>query len=118
MDKDARSHSQGSMWASQTRVDIVPGSIKGKVIEIDGSGSLITDIYTAQLTSAPRDASVRITVDEHETFGIFAVPHGQPAMTLIALLDGDENPLKIEIVDDSASAMLGVRTGAPVEVIW
>jgi S-adenosylmethionine hydrolase len=100
------------------RVDIVPGSVKGKVIEIDGRGSLITDIHTAQLTSAPRDASVRITVDEHETFGIFTVPHDQPAMTLIALVDGNESPLKIELVDDSASAMLGVRAGAPVEVVW
>jgi S-adenosylmethionine hydrolase len=104
--------------ASQLRIVIVPGSIKGKVIEIDASGSLITDIRTAQLASAPRDASVRITVDEHETFGIFVGDHGQPSMTLIATLDGEESPLKIQLVDDSASAMLGVRTGAPVEVIW
>lgn len=96
----------------------MPGSIKGKVIEVDAGGSLVTDIGPAQLASAPRDSSVRITVDEHETFGIFEGVHGQPSMTLIATLEGANGPLKIQLVDDSASAMLGVRSGAPVEVIW
>ncbi len=96
----------------------MPGSIKGKVTEIDSSGSLITDIQADQLSSAPRDASVRITVDEHETFGIFGQDHGQPDMTLIAIVHEPAGSLRIELVNDSASAMLGVRAGAPVEVIW
>ncbi len=96
----------------------MPVSIKGKVIEIDSGGSLITDIPVSQLNSAPRDASVRITVDEHETFGIFGADHGQPEMTLIAILDEPAQKLKIELVNDSASAMLSVRAGAPVEVMW
>ena len=96
----------------------MPGSIKGKVTEVDSSGSLITDIQSGLLSGAPRDASVRIMVDEHETFGIFGQDHGQPDMTLIAILIEPAGPLRIELVNDSASAMLGVRAGAPVEVSW
>ncbi|MGN6544331.1 MAG: SAM hydroxide adenosyltransferase [Aureliella sp.] len=98
----------------------MPGSIKGTVVEVDDRGSLITDITHAQLAATPRDASVRITVDEHETFGLFSPAHDQPSMTLVAILDdqSDDGRLKVELVDDSASAMLGVRPGAPVEVVW
>ena len=96
----------------------MPGSIKGKVTEIDSGGSLITDIQAVQLAAVPRDESVRISVDEHETFGIFGQDHGQPSMTLIAVLAEPDGPLRIELVSDSASAMLGVRAGAPVEVHW
>ncbi len=96
----------------------MPGSVKGKVTQVDSSGSLVTDIEAGQLSAAPRDASVRITVDEHETFGIFGQDHDQPEMTLIAILVEPAGSLRIELVSDSASAMLGVRVGAPVEVIW
>jgi hypothetical protein len=54
---------------------------------------------------------------EHETVGIFGSDHGQPAMTLIAIADGQE-ALKLHLVEDSAAMMLGVRAGAPVEVRW
>lgn len=93
-------------------------SIKGKVIEVDKGGALITDIASSKLESTPRDISVRIIVDEHETFGLFVEPHDQPSMTLVAIVSEGEGPLRIELVDDSASAMLGVRAGAPVEVLW
>lgn len=94
------------------------GSVKGKVIEVNSRGSLVTDITATQLGTAPRDASVRITVDEHETFGLFGAEHGQPSMTLVAIVEDGDAPLTIELVDDSASALLGVRSGAPVEVNW
>lgn len=96
----------------------MPSTIKGKVIEVDGGGSLITDIASSQLSASPRDSSVRITVDEHETFGLFPSQHGQPPMTLVAVIHEGDDPLKIELVDDNASALLGVKAGAPVEVIW
>ncbi len=99
------------------RMPAVAGTIEGKVVAIDAQGSLVTDIEAAQLAPAPRDISVRIMVDEHETFGIFPVEHDQAEMTLIAVA-GDTGPLKIELVGDSASAMLGVRAGAPVKVTW
>ncbi len=93
------------------------GTISGKVVAIDDSGNLVTDISGSHLTDAPRDASLRVVVDEHETYGLFPVDHSQPSMTLVATL-ADGGPLTIVLVGDSASAMLGVRAGAPVEVHW
>lgn len=90
--------------------------LSGKVVEIDASGSLVTDIPPGELDGAPRDAALRIVVDEHETFGLYPADHSQPAMTLVAVLDGEK--LKVTIVGESASAMLGVQVGAPVEVNW
>lgn len=92
------------------------GKLLGKVVDIDASGSLVTDIPPGDLDGAPRDASLRTVVDEHETFGLYPADHSQPEMTLVAVLDDDQ--LKITIVGESASAMLGVQIGAPVEVSW
>jgi hypothetical protein len=88
--------------------------ISGKVIEIGPGGDLITDISSASLVRAPRDETVRILVDdEHETFGIFPEDHLQPSMTLIAILP-ESGDLRLHLVDDAASMMLGVRVGASV----
>ena len=92
--------------------------IQGKVVEVGPNGDLITDIAPKDWRDIPRSTETRVKVDqEHETVGIFGNDHGQPAMTLIAIADG-ESPLKLHLVDDSASIMLGVRTGASVEVCW
>lgn len=93
------------------------GTISGKVVEVSSEGDLITDIQGDNLSDAPRDSTLRIVVDEHETFGLHPVEHSQPAMTLVAILPS-EGPIKIALVGDSASAMLGVQVGAPVEVSW
>ena len=77
----------------------------------------VTDITSQQLAEAPRDESVRVIVDEHETFGLYPPEHSQPEMTLVAVL-GCDRPLSIVLVGDNASAMLGVQVGAPVEVRW
>ena len=95
----------------------VSGTLSGKVVQIDDLGNLVTDIPGTSLAAAPRGASLRVVVDEHETFGLFPTDHSQPAMTLVATVD-EQGPLKIVLVGDSASAMLGVRAGAPVEVYW
>jgi S-adenosylmethionine hydrolase len=95
----------------------VSGTLSGKVVEIDATGNLVTDIPSASLEKAPRDASLRVVVDEHETYGLFPIDHSQPSMTLVAIVE-DSNPLRIVLVGDSASAMLGVRPGAVVEVYW
>ncbi len=92
-------------------------TISGQVIEVDAAGCLITDILADQLEAAPRDESLRVVVDEHETFGLYPSQHDQPEMTLIAIVD-QTGPLRIVLVGDSASAMLGVRVGAPVQVFW
>ncbi|QDV27918.1 SAM hydroxide adenosyltransferase [Aureliella helgolandensis] len=93
------------------------GTLSGKVVEIDETGNLVTDIPGDQLSGAPRDATLRVVVDEHETYGLYPADHSQPAMTLVAILDAGE-PLKVVLVGDSASAMLGVQVGALVEVYW
>lgn len=92
--------------------------IQGKVVEVGANGDLITDIAPKDWRDIPRSSETRVKVDqEHETVGIFGNDHGQPSMTLIAIADG-EGPLKLHLVDDSASIMLGVRSGASVEVCW
>ncbi|MFN3193671.1 MAG: adenosylmethionine-8-amino-7-oxononanoate aminotransferase [Aureliella sp.] len=95
----------------------VSGTLSGKVVDVDETGGLITDIPVENLAGAPHDANLRIVVDEHETFGLYPADHSQPSMTLIGILNED-GPLKIVLVDDSASAMLGVQIGAAVEVSW
>jgi S-adenosylmethionine hydrolase len=95
----------------------VSGTLNGNVVDIDDAGNLVTDILGTSLVDVPRDASVRIVVDEHETFGLYPVDHSQPSLTLVAILQ-DSKPLKIILVGDSASDMLGVKRGAPVEVHW
>ena len=95
----------------------VSGTLSGKVVAVDESGSLVTDIQVADLAGAPHDASLRIVVDEHETYGLYPPDHQQPSMTLVAIA-AESGPVKISLVDDSASAMLGVQVGARVEVSW
>jgi S-adenosylmethionine hydrolase len=92
--------------------------IQGKVVEVSANGDLVTDITPEAWKTIPRTTETRVLVDqEHETVGIFGSDHGQPAMTLIAIADGQE-ALKLHLVEDSAAMMLGVRAGAPVEVRW
>ena len=95
----------------------VAAKLTGKVVEIDATGNLVTDVSVEKLAGAPHDASLRIVVDEHETFGLFPLAHNQPAMTLVAVAD-KIGSVRIILVEDSASAMLGIRVGAPVEVHW
>ncbi|MEM9185273.1 MAG: SAM-dependent chlorinase/fluorinase [Planctomycetota bacterium] len=91
--------------------------IEGEVVEVDSFGNLITNISEEMLQACPRDASVTIRCDEHETFGIYQTYGEQPAMTLVALV-GSGGALELAIVDDSAKIMLGVGVGAPVAVSW
>ncbi len=69
------------------------------------------------LDGVPTDESVIITCDEHETQGIFATYSDQPPMTFMAHV-GSTGRLELAIVDENASAMLGVTVGAPVRVSW
>ncbi|MCA9193206.1 MAG: hypothetical protein KDB03_15650 [Planctomycetales bacterium] len=95
----------------------MPNRLSGKVVEVDAAGNLLTDITVASLSAVPRESTTRVVVDEHETFGLHPESHSQPSMTLVAIAETGQN-LKIVLVDDSASAMLGVRVGALVEVHW
>jgi S-adenosylmethionine hydrolase len=91
--------------------------IEGEVVAVDSFGNLVTNITRQMLASAPRDESVTVRCDEHETVGIFNAYADQPPMTLIALV-GSNDQLELAVVNDSARTMLGVGEGAKVVVSW
>lgn len=96
----------------------VSEKILGKVVEVTTDGDLITDIPWEKWSAVNRSSETKIIVDEeHETFGLFGQDHDQPPMTLIAIVES-KNPLRLHLVSDSASMMLGVRKGAKVEIVW
>jgi S-adenosylmethionine hydrolase len=98
-------------------VQQVANRIDGEVVEVDSFGNLITNITKAMLEGVPRNESVTICCEEHETQGIFATYSDQPTMTFMAHV-GSTGRLELAVVDENASAMLGVRVGAPVRVCW
>jgi S-adenosylmethionine hydrolase len=78
---------------------------------------LITNITREMLHGVPTDESVIISCDAHDTQGIFATYSDQPPMTFMAHV-GSTGRLELAIVDENASAMLGVQVGAQVRVHW
>jgi hypothetical protein len=98
-------------------VQQVPNRIDGEVIEVDSFGNLITNITREMLGGVPTTDAVLVSCEEHETQGIFATYSDQPPMTFMAHV-GSTGRLELAIVDENASAMLGVRVGAPVRVSW
>jgi S-adenosylmethionine hydrolase len=95
----------------------VPGNISGKVEEVDSFGNLITNITREQLADVPRDESVTIDCDGHQTQGIYETYGEQSPMTLIALI-GSSDMLELAIVDDSAKIMLGTDVDATITITW
>jgi S-adenosylmethionine hydrolase len=98
-------------------VQQVANRIEGEVVEVDSFGNLITNITRAMLQGVPTDESVVVTCEEHETQGIYATYSDQPPMTFMAHV-GSTGRLELAVVDENASAMLGVRVGATVRVCW
>jgi S-adenosylmethionine hydrolase len=95
----------------------VTGKIEGKVVAYGDEGNLVTDIAHGQLSAAPRDSSVKIRCDEHETVGLFLPDHHEPEFSLLAVL-APSGFLELTIVGESAKAMLGVSLGEKVVVTW
>lgn len=93
------------------------GQIVGKIVGFSPQGNLVSDITADKLRQAPRNESVVIRCDEHETNCLFEREHHQPEATLIAIL-GASGCLELEIVGDSAKIMLGVPIGETIEVHW
>lgn len=91
--------------------------VEGEVIEADSFGNLITNITEAMLEGCPRDESVVVKCDGHETLGIWRTYSDQPPMTFVALV-GSSGELELAIVNDNAKIMLGVGVGAKVAVEW
>jgi S-adenosylmethionine hydrolase len=101
-------------WAE---VQQVANRIEGEVVEIDSFGNLITNITRAMLDGVPIDETVVISCEDHETQGIYSTYSDQPTMTFMAHV-GSTGRLELAVVDENASAMLGVRVGAPVRLSW
>jgi S-adenosylmethionine hydrolase len=95
----------------------VPNRIEGEVIEVDSFGNLITNITRAMLDGLPSRDCVVVSCEDHETQGIFSTFSDQPPMTFMAHV-GSTGRLELAVVDENASAMLGVKVGAPVRVTW
>lgn len=95
----------------------MPGKIEGTIVSFSSDGNLVSDIPNATLDAAPRNESVIIACDDHETMGLYEPTHGQPDMTLLAIL-GTSGFLELTIVADSAKIMLGVKRGTPIVVKW
>ena len=95
----------------------VANQLEGEVVAVDSFGNLVTNITSEMLEGVPRDESLTIRCDEHETLGIFSTYADQPPMTLISVI-GSNDQLELAIVNDSAKIMLGVDVGTPVEVVW
>ena len=93
------------------------GKLLGEIVAVDAAGNLLTDISEDQLDGVPRDESVTVACDGHKTLGIFPADHGQPEMTLLAVLN-DDGQLTIMLVGESAKAFLGIRTGSSVVISW
>ena len=91
--------------------------IEGTIITVASSGNLVTDISADRLKDVPRDESVTVRCDEHETVGIFRADHSEPESTLLAVIGASGN-LELEVVGDSAHIMLGVAVGEKVVVQW
>lgn len=95
----------------------MPGKIEGTIVSMSEAGNLVSDIPCAALRAAPRNTSVTVRCDEHETVGLFTSDHREPKFSLLALL-GESGFLELTIVGDSAQAMLGIKPGARVSVQW
>ena len=95
----------------------MPGKIEGAVVAYSESGNLITDIPHERLAGVPAGDGVKVTCDEHETFGIYPPEHKEEPLTLLAIL-GPSGFLELTIVGDSAKIMLGVGLGEKVVVKW
>jgi S-adenosyl-L-methionine hydrolase (adenosine-forming) len=102
---------------SWPEVQRVPNRIDGEVVEVDSFGNLITNITREMLHGVPSSEVVIVRCEEHETQGIYSTYSDQPSMTFMAHV-GSTGRLELAIVDENASAMLGVRVGAPVCVTW
>lgn len=95
----------------------MPGKIEGKVVGYSTEGNLVTDIAHTALNGAPRDPSVTIRCDEHETMGLFTPQHSEPQFSFLALL-ASSGVLELTIVGENAKGMLGVQVGEKVTVSW
>ena len=106
----AKSKATGSTTALANNID-------GKVASCDDAGNLVTDIPNDAVAGLVGDENVSVKFGPHETLGIHPAAHGQPEATLVASL-GESGFVMIEIVGISLGEMLGIQSGADVQIAW
>jgi len=92
-------------------------SVQGKIVEVDEHGNVVSDLTNEHLAAAPRGIETQIQCGGHTTLGIFPPDHDQDEMTFIAVL-GEEQPLTLMLVGDSAHRFLSLGVGDTVTVKW
>lgn len=97
--------------------DVFESRVEGFVVEVDHYGNLITNIPIETLEDAPHGDRLRVSLDEHETLGLWQTYADQPPQTLIALV-GSTGMVELAIVNGSAAAMLTARVGDAVVIDW
>ena len=95
---------------------IGPKSITGELLFADSFGNLVTNIPADALTLVPRD-TVKVSVEAHETLGIYTTYGDVPPGTLMALL-GSSGYLELAVTSDSAAEILGIGHAVPVHLSW
>ena len=91
-------------------------TIRGQVIFADAFGNLVTDITTDlldQIGATASNPNVTVTIAGQTITGLSRTFHDPPGHGLRALV-GSHGRLEVALVDGSASATLGVGSGAPV----
>lgn len=91
--------------------------IEGRVVEVDRYGNLITNISADLLKDAPRDERLRVTLGEHETYGLWQTYGENPPQTLVAVV-GSEGFVEVALVNGNAAEMLGAGVGDAVCLDW
>lgn len=91
--------------------------IEGEVVEVDRYGNLITNVPVEALDDAPRGDRLRVTLGEHETFGLWRTYGENPPGTLVALV-GSTGLVELAIVNGDAATMLRATVGDGVTFDW
>jgi S-adenosylmethionine hydrolase len=113
----------GAPHASLQRLPMTDGPhieadrIEGRVVEVDHYGNLITNIGADLLKDAPHDERLRVTLGEHETYGLWQTYGENPPQTLVAVV-GSEGFVEVALVNGNAAEMLGAGVGDEVCLDW
>ena len=109
-------HGQLAMLELEPPCDVV-GGMRGRVVEIDSFGNLITNIESSRLPPDADRVGCRIRCRDRAIEGLINTYGDRPPGSLVALI-GSHDRLEIACVGGSAAAELSAGRGDPVEVRW
>lgn len=92
----------------------VPNGLRGFIMHIDRFGNLATNIMRHHL---PEGKTVRVHLAGRTLPNLVLTFGDAPVGSLVALIDSADE-LAVAVVNGSAEALLGAKTGDPVEVGW